>query len=272
MKLLNYLKTNNKGKNRAKEVLVEIGFDEITDLSNDDLVRGFGVIFIMAPLDNADGKIIRGKKRTIIKVNSSIPYPERIRFIVAHELGHYFLHNKLELHTDNSNTLNWFNLENQAKRGLQEFEANDFASELLMPEKVFRKYVNGKYFSPDLIKELSTRFQTSLTSIVYRFITLDICPLFVVFIADGIVKYWRKSSDLKCWVEDITKLPPPEDSVAKEYIEADYDFVYTGNEKAQEISRSTWFKLNENQEDSDFLEYCIPNKQFKTLISIIWEA
>jgi Zn-dependent peptidase ImmA (M78 family) len=266
------LKTNNKGKNKAKEVLEEIGFEEVTDISNADLVRGFGVIFIFEPLDNADGKIIRGKKRTIIKVNSSTPYPERIRFIVAHELGHFFLHNKLELHRDNSKTLNWFNVENQAKRGLQEFEANDFASELLMPENVFREFVKGEYFSQELIKKISTRFHTSLTSVVYRLIALDIAPLFVVFIADGIVKYWRKSPDLKCWVGDITKLPPPEDSVASEYIEADYDFVYTGSEKVQEIYHSTWFKLGDNQEDTDFMEYCIPNKQYKTIISIIWEA
>lgn len=265
------MKTNSKGKNRAKEILEDIGFDEVTKISNSDLVRGFGVIFIFEPLDNADGKIIRGKKRTIIRVNSLIPYPERIRFIVAHELGHYFLHYKLEVHTDNSRTLNWFNVENQAKRGLQEFEANDFASELLMPEKVFREFVLGKYFSPDLIKELSIRFQTSLTSVVYRLITLNIFPLFLVFIADGIVKFWRKS-DLKCWVKDITKLSPPEDSVASEYIDADYDFVYTGNEKAQVISRSTWFKLSEYQEDNEFMEYCIPTKQYKTIISIIWEV
>ncbi len=272
MKSLNYLKTNNRGKNKAKEILEEIGFDEITELSNEDLIRGFGIIYIFEHLDNADGKIIRGKKRTIIKVNSSIPYPERIRFVLAHELGHFFLHDKLELHTDNSNTLNWFNVENQAKRGIQEFEANDFASELLMPEKIFREFVIGKYFSPNLIKELSIRFKTSLTSIVFRLITLDICPLFIVFINNGIVKYWRKSSDLKCWVEDITKLPPPEDSVAAEYIAADYDFIYTGKEKAQEISRSTWFKLGDYQEDSDFMEYCIPNKEFKSIISIVWEA
>ncbi|MDX5586231.1 MAG: hypothetical protein QNK20_15185 [Aureibaculum sp.] len=86
------------------------------------------------------------------------------------------------------------------------------------------------------------------------------------------MKYWRKSSDLKYWVEDITKLPPPEDSVAREYIEADYDFVYNGNEKAQDIDCSTWLKLGDNQEDLDFMEYCIPNKQYKTIISIIWEA
>jgi hypothetical protein len=38
------LKTNNKGKNRAVEILDEIGFDEITDLTNYDLISGFDII------------------------------------------------------------------------------------------------------------------------------------------------------------------------------------------------------------------------------------
>ena len=208
------MKTNSKGKNKAKVVLDEIGFDEITELTNSDLVSGFGILFISEPLKNADGKIIRGKTKTIIKVNSLIPYPERIRYVVAHELGHYFLHDKLEIHTDNSRTLNWFKVEDQAKRGLQEYEANDFASELLMPENVFRKFIENNSFSPSLIKIISNRFQTSLTSVIYRLITLDVFPLLVVFISDGVVRYWRKSNDLKGWVKDITKLSPPEDSVA----------------------------------------------------------
>ena len=269
---MNYLKTNNKGKKKAIEVLEEIGFDEITKISNPTLVSGFGIIFISEALNNADGKIIRGKSKTIIKVNSAIPYPERIRFVIAHELGHYFLHEKLEFHADNVKTLNWYNVENQAKRGLQEYEANDFASELLMPEKLFRQFIAEKPFSPSLIKEVSKRFQTSLTSVVYRLIVLDVMPLLVVFITDGVVRYWRKSNDLKGWVKDVTKLSPPEDSVAKEYVDANYDFIYSGNEKAQEITRSTWFKLYENQKDSDFIEYCIPTKQYKTIISIVWEA
>jgi hypothetical protein len=178
----------------------------------------------------------------------------------------------LELHSDNSKTLNWFNVENQAKRGMEEYEANDFASELLMPEKIFRKFISGKIFGPQLIKDISNRFKTSLTSVIYRVITLDIAPILVVFISNGEIKYWRKSSDLRGLVKDITKLSPPEDSVAMEYIESNYEFLYSGIQKAQVISKSTWFKLNEDQDDSVFYEYCIPTKQYKTIISIIWES
>lgn len=265
---------NNKGSKKAKELLEEIGLDDITDMSMDLFVSALGATLIEEPLKNSDGKIIRGNTKTLIKINSEILYEEKKRFTIAHEVGHYLLHDKLDLavHNENSNTLNWFkNIEHQAKKGLQEYEANDFASELLMPEIIFRKFIEHKSFSPSLIKDISVRFQTSLTSVVYRLITLDVYPLLVVFISDGIVRYWRKSPDLKGWLKNIPKLSPPEDSVAKEYIDADYDFIYKGDEKAQEISRSTWFQLHENQEDSDFMEYCIPTKKYKTIISIIWE-
>ena len=105
---------------------------------------GKPIIYKEEELNSADGKIIRGKSRTLIKVNSHIKYTERKRFVAAHELGHFFLHDKLELHNDNSKTLNWFNLEEKAKRGIQEYEANDFASELLMPEKKFRSFIEKR--------------------------------------------------------------------------------------------------------------------------------
>jgi len=35
------------------------------------------------------------------------------------------------------------------------------------------------------------------------------------------------------YCKDITKLNPPTDSVAPEYINAGYEFIYSGEEKAQ---------------------------------------
>ena len=266
------MKKNQKGSNKAKEILDLIGYEDISDISMEDLMAGFDIIYKEEELYNSDGKIVRGKTRTLIKVNSSIISIERKRFVAAHELGHHFLHEKLELHSDNTKTLNWFNLEKQAQRGLQEFEANDFASELLMPENVFRLFIKNRSFGPILIKELSVRFKTSLTSVIFRMLTLDIAPVFVVFISNGIVHYWRKSDDLRVWVNDLTKLPPPEESVAQEYLDANYDYVYSDTEKAQLINKSTWFKLNDWEDDIDFYEYCIPTKQYKTIISLIWEV
>jgi len=262
----------NRGAARARKFLQDIGVDEITEIPMHLIVSGLGCTLIEEPLTNADGKIIRGKSKTLIKVDSNIPYEERKRFTIAHEIGHFLLHENLEVHNENSNTLNWFNnMENQMQRGIQENEANEFASELLMPESKFREEVSGKGFSPKLLSEVAERFKTSITSTVFRFLNLDIRPLFVVFIHDGKVKYWKKSPDMWGWVKDLNKLPPPTDSVAFEYVQAEYEFIYTGKDKQQPIYKSTWFDLKENQEDSDFYEYCIPTKQYKTIISVVWE-
>lgn len=265
-------KKNHNGSIRAKRLLEEIGFDEITDLPMHQFVSGLGATLIEEPLTNSDGKIVRGRKKTLIKINSGILYEEKKRFTMAHEVGHYLLHDHLEVHNENSNTLNWFhNAEKQMQKGIQEWEANDFAAELLMPEKVFRDEVAGKSFSPKLLSDLASRFKSSITSVVFRIFQLDIRPIFIAFIHNGKVRYWKKSDDLKGWVKDIIMLPPPDESVAKEYIDSDYNFIYLGEDKQQPIYKSTWFDLKENQEDSDFYEYCIPTKQYKTIISVVWE-
>ncbi|MDR2009421.1 MAG: ImmA/IrrE family metallo-endopeptidase [Bacteroidales bacterium] len=266
---------NRKGSIRAKKLLEEIGCDEITDIPMEIFVSGLGATLIEEPLHNSDGKIIRGNKKTIIKINSEIQYLEKKRFTIAHEVGHYILHDKLDLevHNENSNTLNWFQAsEAQAKKGIQEWEANDFASELLMPEAIIKKEVYCKKFSPQLLNDLSKRFKTSLTSIIFRLISLNLYSIFVVFISNGIVIYWSKPDDgYYIKIKDITKLPPPSDSLANEYINADYDFIYSGNNKGQEIFKSTWFELSDYDSDTVFYEYCIPTKQYKTIVSVIWE-
>lgn len=266
------MRKSQKGSNKAKEILNEIGFEEVTEISMEDLLAGFDIIYIEEKLHESDGIIIRGKSKTIIKVDIDISTMQRKRFVAAHELGHFFLHDKLEFHLDNEKTLSWNRLEEIHKRGKQEIEANDFAGELLMPEKVFRNFITGKKFTHDLIREVSERFNTSLTSVLFRMLTLEITPFFVVFISDGIVQYWRKTSDFKCYTNDITRIPPPEYSVAREYIDENYEFIYTGSEKTQSIDKSVWFKLNDWEDDIEFYEYCIPTKQYKTLVSVIWEA
>lgn len=268
------MKTNQKGARKARELLEQIGYEDIIDLPMDLLVAGLGATLIEEPLKNSDGKIIRGNKKTLIKVNSDIEYEEKMRFTIAHELGHFLLHDKLslEVHNDNSNTLNWFkSVEKQAKRGMQEWEANDFASELLMPEKKLKEFIKGKSFSPNLAQDIASYFKTSITSTVYKLLSLSIYPLFIASIHNGRVLYWSKSEDFWVKVKNITKLAPPKNSVAQEYIDANYDFIYTNEEKAQLIQKSVWFELKAYEEDTDFYEYCIPYRKNKSIISIIWE-
>lgn len=257
----------------ARQLLSNCGFDEITDVDMDLLVAGLDAILIEEELSNCDGKIIFGKSKAVIKVNSGIQFPERRRFVTAHEIGHLLMHRNMQLPDDTFSNFNIIaGMEKALKSGKQELEANEFASELLMPEPLFLKEAKGKKFSPQLIRQLAQRFRTSLTATVFRYLQFDLHPLCLVFIENGKVKYWKKSDAMKVWLEDYNRLPPPGDSVAMEYIQQDYKFVYSLDEKAQIINKSTWFKVNAyNDEDSDFYEYCIPTKRYRTILSIIWE-
>lgn len=257
----------------AQIFLSENGFSEITEIPMNLIVSGLGAILIEEPLKNADGLILVGKKISIIKVNSDIHFETRKRFTIAHEIGHLLMHKDIDTHFENSNTLNWFNnTENQLRKGKQESEANEFAAELLMPERVFVSEATKSLFSPNLLKHLSDRFKTSITSTAFRYLNANIYPICIFFIYNGRIKYWKKSNDFKAYCKDITKLNPPTDSVAQEYIDANYGFIYSNDDKAQEISKSTWFELSEYENDKKFFEYCIPIKEYKTIISIVWEG
>ncbi len=258
---------------QAQQLLENCGLDEITDLEMDLFVSGLDAMLIEEELTNCDGKIIFGNTKAVIKVNSNIQFPERKRFVTAHEIGHLLMHRNMQLPDDTFANFNIIaGMEKALKNGKQELEANEFASELLMPEKLFLKEARGKKFTPLLIKQLSERFKTSLTATIFRYLQFEqLHPLCLIFIENGKVKYWKKSDDLKAWLGDYIRLAPPSDSVATEYIQKNYDFVYKLEEKAQTINKSTWFNLGQFDEDTDFYEYCIPTKRHQTILSIIWE-
>ena len=83
----------------------------------------------------------------------------RQRFTIAHELGHFIFHkNNKSLEKD----LIFFRDETNNK---EEREANDFASELLMPENMVKAYIKEGY---NTIQMLADKFNLSTSAVRYR--------------------------------------------------------------------------------------------------------
>ena len=254
----------NKGKIHAQKLLSEFGLEDLTDISLEDVISARDIILQEKSLINSDGRIVFGKHKAIITINSDIEFPGKRRFTLAHELGHYEMHRKtIVIHNDTDATLEYF------KNGHQETEANQFATELLMPSYRFADYCSGKVFSPDLLRNLSNKFSTSITSVAYRYLELGQHPIFLFYSHNNKVKYWKNSSDYYIKVKENTKLPPPSDSVAAEFF--DDGTIYRKEESKQKISKSTWFELSEDDEDTEFYEYCIITPKYNTVLSIVWE-
>lgn len=255
-----------KGKWAAQKLMKECGIDDPTEIPLDLIIFGRGATFIEKPLNNSEGRIVFGNKTAIITVNSNIEYSGKKRFVMAHELGHYEMHrNVIAVHNDTDVTLEFF------KSGNQETEANEFASELLMPEELFKKECEGKKFSPDLLRSLAERFQTSITSVTYRYFECGQHPICLFYSHNNKIIYWKRPENYPYFIIDRTRLAPPDDSVAMEFFKDGK--IYTKNQSKQKIFKATWFDTRdwENENNYNFFEYCIVTQKYNTVLSVVWE-
>lgn len=247
----------------AKRLIDDLGIADPASIDIEDLIVYHNGIVREFPLKNCDGRMVMKNGRSIVSINSEIEFPQKKRFVLAHELGHMLLHpDKEASFVDDDSTINGY------KKGAQEIEANNFASELLMPDHLFRDFCFKKKFSPDLIRSLSDRFNTSLTSTVYRFVDLGNHPICAFYSKDGKIQYWKKSNDMKLWIPDRNKLSVPSDSVANEYYI--HNRIYRKEEASQEIAKSTWFELDKYDEDGPMYEFCIITPAYNTVLSVVW--
>jgi Zn-dependent peptidase ImmA (M78 family) len=128
--------------------------------------------------DEVAGFLLKGydSKNALIGVNTH-HHPNRQRFTIAHELGHYFLHDYEGVHFDSKTTGLRMYLRNEKSAtgtDLEEREANLFAAELLMPENLLEKDladIEEIYLIDDddlTIKNLAKQYQVSVRALTYR--------------------------------------------------------------------------------------------------------
>ena len=104
----------------------------------------------------------------------------RQRFTVAHELGHYELHNKQNesaLFVDKEFKVEFRNQDSSTGEMLREREANAFAAALLMPEKLLIKEIKNHHFElsdDDNLLELAKLFNVSVSAMTFRLMNLKL--------------------------------------------------------------------------------------------------
>ena len=181
---------SNRAITAAKKLFKECGIDDPLRLPLEIIVCSKNIILKEEDIDGADGRILIGKDSAVITINSKIEFKTKRRFVIAHELGHYLLHWRLsKIYSDDEESLNqWY----QRNFSSEEVEANEFASEFLMPSELFYEV------------------------------------------------YTKKK-------------------------------MYINDERKQEIWKSTWFQLNQYEQDKTFYEFCIYAKSYNYTLSVLWE-
>jgi len=194
-----------KGELAARLVLLEEGYEHLADVNLDDFAQLRGVTVRDLALTGCEGRLVRRGKTAILSVSSSINLPTRRRFVIAHELGHFELHEHLSnldlVQCDAAVISQRYNLG-------PEKEANVFAAELLMPHAVWSKMVDVPEPSLEVVGRLANRFQVSLTAAAIRFCKLTNDRCCCVFVRNGIVNWVVPSNTFGYWIDDGVKALP----------------------------------------------------------------
>lgn len=253
----------------VKKLYYECGIADPLDLSIETIIGSKNILIKEEEIDGADGRILMKEDSGVITLNSAIDFYPKKRFILAHELGHFELHRHLKKgFSDNDETLNhsYQNYFNQ-----EEVEANEFAAEFLMPTELFAKECFKKVFNHKVIEHLATRFQVSKTAAILKFAKKDNGnhPVFIVCCQDNKMKWFKPSYDWRYFSFFKKDLPPPSGSVAFEVFKR--GISYYGEDATQQIWKSDWFDMKEDEDDSKFYEYCLFVPSLNYMISVIWE-
>jgi hypothetical protein len=154
-----------------------------------------------APITGAKANLVRVGRRGMVTLSQGLSLEER-RFAVAHELGHFELHegeSYLGLCTGEQ-------LLAEYESGGAEAEANAFAAEFLMPARLFQPRTQAREVSWDVPRRLAGEFQVTLSAAALRFAELSDERTAVVLSVDGKVKWTRRSRTFGRLIERGVKL------------------------------------------------------------------
>ncbi|GHU96897.1 hypothetical protein FACS189483_01230 [Spirochaetia bacterium] len=135
----------------------------------DKLVSELGITLLTESLPEEISGILDLRNKPVIMINSE-HFPNRKRFSLAHEIGHFILHKPLGIHVDKQT---YFRSAKSAE-SLDEYEtdANKFAAALLMPEEMvsreLERFTDWLDSNEDVIDILAKKFEVSTTAMGYR--------------------------------------------------------------------------------------------------------
>ncbi|WP_255409567.1 ImmA/IrrE family metallo-endopeptidase [Lactobacillus sp. ESL0228] len=134
-----------------------LGNGPIKNLTN--TMEANGIIITETTMHNEkmDAVSTWANGRPIIALTDNNESVMRRRFNLAHELGHILLHASIE---------NVFDLNNNEYKNLLEKQANQFASNLLMPDNAFIDYLTSTSMS--FFRQAKLYWNVSIGALVYR--------------------------------------------------------------------------------------------------------
>lgn len=246
----------NTGIVNARKIVTNLGITKPNEYSLEEIIASSkGPIINYKRLKNYEGRILNGKEFSIITINET-SNSSRQRFTLAHEFGHFIMHNgKHLLYDAEENLWDWDGYKQI------ETEANYFAAELLMPEEIFLKFTKAQPFSLEYLEKTTNVFQTSFLATSIRYAEVGNDPIALICSKGGIIKWFRTNQ----------KFP---------FIDLKKKIIHTGTltddynkknvtDREIDVDPHNW-KINSREyEGLKFIETIVPFPQFGYVLTFI---
>lgn len=210
------------------------------------------------------------QKTFLLFVNNkydSMGAPERTRFSLAHELGHYFLdHHRAYLMSGGSAHASQSEF---VKDAIVEREADAFAASLLLPERLFAPLINDDELTLDRIESLAIDCNMSRVCTAIRAVEVSHFPCSVAGIRDGKVAWQFVSGSLiegGCY-------PGPKGTVRSESAAERWTAFRSGDfgRCVRNQFAKSWFRTYERVEKERLpvKEFFLPVQRMETLVVLL---
>ncbi len=219
-----------------------------------------GLYVTTGPLSGSWARLVRKGPRGVVRVSSSIKSEGQRRFCVAHEIGHFLLH-------AGRNQIEQCRFEDMVPghaRRTEEPEANAFAGELLMPQMIFRSYLDPNQLTLATLDNISSAFEVTISAAIHRVIDVAVHVCALVRSEAGRLKSFHVCSDFPFRIRDMGSRLDLR-SCAGEFFRD--GFV---EEREDEVPADAWLEDQRLQGHETVRELTVPMPSYNTALSVLW--
>ena len=226
------------------------------------LCRDLGLRIREVPATGFDGALLRSKadQKGIIAVKASIREKSRKRFTIAHEIGHFIIPH----HQNLGNICEERKIESfDSRLNRAEIEANEFASELLLPSALLRRRFNLAELSLAQISAVAADFGTSLTATTRSFLTLTDLPCAMVWSVSDRARWFVRSDSFRFFLP-LPELPANGSFAAR---------IFRGESAPADLAPvrpDAWLDRQAAEHVDTLLEHSIGLPNYDAVLTLLW--
>lgn len=237
------------------EILNDLGISEPEEIDIEAIAEDCGATIRYRPLSGCAARIMGFKDRAIITIDVDTIRP-RQRFSAGHELGHWMRdRGRVTFQCKSKDFVREWSSDNPETR------ANRFASDLLLPPKMFRARQRGLPATFETVQHLAKTFCTSLTATAIRLVEHGDLPAALVCNGPGKREWFVLNPEVrgKVFIEN----RPGRGSTAEAMLRG-----IQSETRAREVRSDTWFN------DRNAASYWIYEDSLMTsdgsVLSLLW--